>query len=129
VHRRNFRVVHAFPGLRIGEMEEEAPMIRQLFPEEPKSRKDALQRCPGRHELTLISDAKRSQAKSRSRDAGRTQLIGIAQVAAVLDHARIRASLIPEELKAGLLDVVKKLIILDRKIRDRADSWPGWRRR
>src|SRR5579863_1881019 len=114
----HLRVPHPFARLRVREMVEKAPVVRQFPPQEAQSRKDALQRFSSCDKAAMFADTERSEAKPSGGNARRHGLAaGGVDVAAVQYHPCFGISLLPEKLKAGLLQLVQKLIIFFRQNR------------
>src|SRR5260370_8885916 len=111
IHGRNFRVPNPFPGVEIGEVVEESPMMRQLFPQESKGRENALQCRFSGDEATLVADAERGEAEPGCRNAGHYSLVIHVQVATIFHHAGFSSGLLPEVEEVGTLQIIQKLVV------------------
>src|SRR4051812_17084881 len=106
-------------------MIEKSAMVRQLSPQKTQRRKNPLQRSGSRNKAALSPDTQRSQAKSRGGNARCVSRLVCANIAPVLDHARVWAALLPKEKEAGILYVIQKLVIFRRESRC-SGPVPGW---
>jgi hypothetical protein len=115
----DFGIPNSFPGFDIGEVIEEATMVRHDVPKRSQRLDDTLTRIGERYVAALLTNAKCGKTESGSGNAGDGTVVGRANVAAILDQAGVGAGLIPEELEIRLLQVFQKLVILGRKVKRR----------
>src|ERR1039458_7319459 len=106
IHRRHFRVEHAFSGFRVSEVVEKTAMVGHVFPEKTEGNDDALQCVGGGNEAPLLSYAESGKTEARRGNAGRNSWIVVVNVTAVLDHASFRVALFPEKKTSCNLQLV-----------------------
>ena len=117
IDRRDLRIPHSLAGVDIREVIEESAMRGQLVPEKRQALDDAQPRVRVADKAALFGDANCRQAEAGGGDAGAEARVLGANIAAVLDQARLRIGLLPEEQEAGVLQVVQKLVVLRRERR------------
>ena len=100
------------PVSGVGKMIEKSAVVGKLFPKKTKRNQNALKHSGIGDEAALFSDAESCKTKARGGNAGCDPLIVVfVNITAILDHARIGASLLPEKKKTRLLHVVQQLIL------------------
>ena len=115
VNGGNLGIPNSLSVINVGKVVEEAAMVRQLLPEEPKGGKNAFQRIAGGNEAALISDAKSGQTKPGGCNAGHDSFIIGADAAAVFHHPRFGAGLLPKITEVGNFQLVQKLVVFGRQ--------------
>ncbi len=111
VNRRNFGIPNPFSGIDVGEVVEKTAMMGNLFPQKTQGGKNALECCCLGNEAALLPDAESRQPETGSSDARYDSLVIVVNIAAILNHARLWAGLLPEKQEVCAFQIVQKLVI------------------
>jgi hypothetical protein len=109
----DFGVPDAPASVDIGEVIEEAAMVRQFVTQELQRGDHALAGFRAGYKAAQVSNAKCSQTESSGGNAGYGGIVGgsFARVATVFDQPSFRAGLLPEKAATEAFNVVEELVV------------------